>query len=180
MSKKTESSEKLTFRRSFRGYKRKEVEEHIARMEQEYALAAENAQGRIALLTQENEYVNQMLQTLKEENERLAADNEEYRKQLKEQGATVQTLYERIDLLSAEADRLQNSLNDLKRTADSAEPSAAEWKARALTAEETVRRLAEAELRANAERENARHIRLPFGKKSYLDMTLHHKDDIDA
>lgn len=176
MSKTSEQSARLTFRRAFRGYKKREVEEYIARLEQEHAVAAENAQGRIALLTQENEHVAQMLRTLKEENDRLVADNEEYRKQLKDSGATIQTLYERLDLLSAEADRLQNTLEELKRASNASDPSAQDWKERALTAEETVRRLAEAELRANAERENARHIRLPIGKKAYLDMTLH-KDD---
>jgi len=171
MSKTAEQTARMSFRRAFRGYKKREVEEYIARMEQEHAVADENARGRIALLTQENEHVAQMLRTLKEENDRLAADNEEYRKQLKDSGATIQTLYERLDLLSAETDRLQNSLNELKRFANSDDPSATEWKERALTAEETVRRFAEAELRANAERENARHIRLPIGKKAYLDMT---------
>ena len=85
-------------------------------------------------------------------------------------------LYDRLDMLGNETDRLQNLLNEFKKNAVHNEPSAEEWKQRALTAEETVRKMAEAELKANEERESAQHIRLPFGKKAYLDLSLH-KDD---
>lgn len=180
MEKTSENTPRVTFHRAFRGYKKREVEEYLARTEQEYAVALENYQGRIALLTQENEHVAQLLRTLQQEHDRLLSDNEEYRRQLKDSGTTVQSLYERLDLLGEETERLQNALNELKKNAnDRNDPAAREWKERALIAEETIRRMAEAELRANdngAERDNAHHIRLPFGKKAYLDMTVR-KDD---
>ena len=44
------------------------------------------------------------------------------------------------------------------------------------TAEDTVRRFAEAELKENKEYESAQHFRVPIGKKAYLDLTLR-KDD---
>ena len=85
-------------------------------------------------------------------------------------------LYDRLDLIGSETERLQNTLNDMRKSADNRDPSAEEWKQRALTAEDTVRRMAEAEVKANTARENAHHIRMPFGKKAYLDMTFHKND----
>ena len=176
MSKASENTTSATFRRAFRGYKKKNVDEYIARLEQEHAVAEENYQGRIALLVQENEHAAQMLRALQEEKERLLSDCDEYRKQLKDSSSTVQMLYDRLDLLGSETERLQNTVNELKKNAPNTDLSSEDWKQRALTAEETVRRFAEAEMKADAEREHAHHIRLPFGKKAYLDMTLR-KDD---
>lgn len=176
MARASENSPRKIFHRAFRGYKRKEVEEYILRLEQENAATQADQLGRITLLVQENEHAAQMLHALQDEHERLLADNEEYKKQLKESSATVQMLYDRLNQIGSETERLQDALNDFKKNASDHDPTADEWKQRALTAEETVRRLAEAELNANAERENAHHIRLPFGKKAYLDMTLHKND----
>jgi len=176
MAKTSEISNKTFFRRSFRGYKKKDVDEYIARTEQEFQIKEEDHQTRIALLVQENEHAAQMIKALQEEQGRLHDDNVEYKRQLKESKSTIQTLYDRLDILGSETDRLQNSLNEFRKNAIHNEPSAEEWKQRALTAEETIRKMAEAELKANEERENAQHIRLPFGKKAYLDLSLH-KDD---
>lgn len=175
MKKTSENKAHSLFRRTFRGYKKREVEEYIAHIEQERAITEENYQSRIALLVQENEHAAQMLKALQEDKERLLSDAEEYKLQLKTHAETVQTLYERLDLLGMETERLQNTLADLKKKTND-DPTISEWKQRALTAEDTVRRLAEAELQEDRERENSHHIRLPFGKKAYLDLTLC-KDD---
>ncbi len=176
MARASENSTAKKFHRAFRGYKRKEVEEYILHLEQEHAATEADQLGRITLLVQENEHAAQMLRALQEEHERLLADNEEYRKQLKESASTVQMLYDRLDLIGSETERLQNMLNDMKKNASDNDLSAEEWKQRALTAEDTVRRLAEAEVNTNAAREHSHHIRLPFGKKAHLDMTLHKND----
>lgn len=176
MANTLEKTNGIDFRRGFRGYKRKEVEEYISRMMQEHAIADENYRERIALLVRESEQASQLLRTLQEDKERLLSDCDEYKKQLKEQGEIIQTLYERLDLLGSETERLQNTLAEIKRGIDQNAPSAEEWKERALAAEETVRRFAEAELKENKEYENAQHFRVPIGKKAYLDLTLR-KDD---
>ena len=167
---------KPKFRRVLGGYKKKDVNEFIAHAEQEYALIEDNYETRIALLVQENEQAAQTIRIFQEAEARLSSDNEEYRRQLKDSKSMLQTLYARLDVLGQETEQLQDELQRLKRTVNVGEPNEEEWKQRALDAEETVRQLAEAELQANAERENSHHIRLPLGKKLYLDMKLH-KDD---
>lgn len=176
MANKVENSTCVVFRRGFRGYKKREVEEYISRMTQENAIAEENYRERIALLVRESEQAAQLLQTLQADKDRLLSDCDEYKKQLKEQGETIHTLNERLDLLGSETERLQNSLAAFMREIDQNAPSAEEWKERALVAEDTVRRFAEAELKENKEYESAQHFRVPIGKKAYLDLTLR-KDD---
>lgn len=172
MAKTLGNSSNKTFHRAFRGYRKKEVEAYLAQIAQERAIAEADCDGRIALLVQETEHASQMLRNLQEEKESLLAANEEYKKQLKESTATVQMLYDRLDLLGSETEQLQLAFKNLKRSTANNDLSAEEWKQRALTAEETVRRFAAAEVNANAERDRAHHIRLPFGKKAYLNMTF--------
>lgn len=166
----------LAFRRAFRGYKRREVEEYVARLEQERASSEAYYQERVSLLVQESEHTAASLRESQEEQQRLVEDNEEYRRQLKESLETIQTLYERLDLLGMETERLQTSLNELKRKVKPHDPSVEQWKERALVAEDTLRRMAEAEIASDAEPEDARSFRMPLGKKAYLDLTLHKKD----
>ena len=170
------NSSSVVFHRAFRGYKKREVEEYISRMTQEHAIADENYRERIALLMRESEQAAKLLRTLQEDKDRLLSDSDEYKRQLKEQGETIQTLYERLDLLGSETERLQNTLAEIKKSMDQNAPSVEEWKERALAAEETVRRLAEAELKEDKEYDSAQHFRVPIGKKAYLDLTLR-KDD---
>ena len=160
------------FRRVLGGYKKKDVDGFLAQTEQECAIIEDNYEQRIALLVQENEQAAQMIRILQETEARLSSDNEEYRKQLKENKSTLQTLNGRLESLSREAEQLQAELKRLRKTVKVNEPDAEEWKQRALAAEETVRKFAEAEIQANAERENGHHIRVPLGKKSYLDFKL--------
>jgi DivIVA domain-containing protein len=160
---------KPKFRRVLGGYKKKDVDEFLLRTEQECDLFEDNYEKRIALLVQENEQAAQMIRILQENEARLSSDNEEYRKQLKDNKSMLQTLTGRLDSLGKEAEQLQAELKRLRKTVNSGEPDTEEWKQRALSAEETVRKFAEAELQANAERENGHHIRVPLGKKSYLD-----------
>ena len=178
MANKQENSSYIVFHRSFRGYKKKEVDESILRMMQDRAIAEENYKARIELLIQENEQAAQLLQTLQDDKNRLLADNGDCKKRLKEQGETIRTLYERLDLLGAETERLQNMLADMKNSMAQETPSADEWRERALTAEETIRRLAESELKENKEKEyeNEHRFRFPIGKKAYLDLTLRKED----
>ncbi len=178
MAKKTDKARRLSFRRRLWGYKKKDVEEYIGRLEEERAGFEKNNQERIGLLVAENEHAAQIISALQADKDMMLSDQEIYRKQLKEQGETITTLYERLDLLGAETERLQNELNDIKQTGDQNDTTVQAWKQRALTAEETVRRLAQAEIKADREYDNAKHFRFPIGKKAYLDLTLH-KDDID-
>ena len=175
MGKNKENSAYIVFHRRFRGYKKKEVDEYISHMVHERAESEENYRVRIELLMRENEQSAQLVRTLQEDKDRLLADSTEYKRQLKEQGETVQTLYERLDLLGSETERLQNTLAELKKDIGN-DPSADEWKERALKAEEAVRRFAEKELKEEREYDSAQHFRVPFGKKAYLDLTLR-KDD---
>jgi cell division septum initiation protein DivIVA len=108
MASKVENSTCVVFRRGFRGYKKREVEEYISRMTQENAIAEENYRERIALLVRESEQAAQLLQALQADKDRLLSDCDEYKKQLKEQGETIHTLNERLDLLGSETERLQN------------------------------------------------------------------------
>ena len=176
MAKASENSSYVVFHRAFRGYKRREVEEYIARTTQEHAIADEDYRSRIALLVRENEQAAQLLRSMQEDKERLISDSDEYKRQLKEQGETIRTLYERLDLLGSETERLQNTLTEIKKSMDQNAPSVEEWKERALAAEETVRKFAEAELKEDKEYDSAQHFRVPIGKKAYLDLTLR-KDD---
>lgn len=176
MGNTSEKSTRKLFHRGFRGYKKREVEEYIARLTQERAIAEDNYRERIELLVRENEQAAQMLRNMQDDKNRLLSDADEYKKQLKSQGETIETLYERLDLLGSETERLQNALADLKKNLDQNTPSAEDWKQRALTAEETVRRFAENELKEEREHDSAQHFRVPIGKKAYLDLTLR-KDD---
>ena len=171
MEKNNENSAYTVFHRGFRGYKKKEVDEYISHMNDERAQAEENYRARIDLLMRENEQSASLLRSLQEDKERLLSDSDEYKRQLKEQGETIQTLYDRLDLLGEETERLQNILAQIKRERGN-EPTADEWKERAMVAKETVRRLAENELREDMEYDNTQHFRVPFGKKAYLDLTL--------
>ena len=45
-----------------------------------------------------------------------------------------------------------------------------------MIAEETVRRIAENEMKENTEYDSAPHFRVPIGKKAYLDLTLRKND----
>lgn len=176
MADKQENLSYIEFHRSFRGYKKKEVEESILRMMQERAIAEENYRARIELLVQENEQAAKLLQTLQDDKNRLLADNSDCKRQLKEQGETIRNLYERLDLLGAETEQLQNMLADMKKSMAQETPSAEEWRERALTAEETVRRLAEKELKENKEYDTTQHFRFSIGKKAYLDLILRKED----
>jgi chromosome segregation ATPase len=176
MANELKNSTCVVFHRGFRGYKKREVEEYISRITQEHAIADDNYRERIALLVRESEQAAQLLRTLQDDKTRLLSDCDEYKKQLKEQSETISTLYERLDLLGSETERLQNTLAEIKKGIDQTAPSAEEWKERALAAEETVRRLAEAELKENKEKDGSQHFRVPIGKKAYLDLTLR-KDD---
>ena len=178
MAKRSNNPAQPAFRRSFRGYKRKEVDEYILHTEQEYAVKEEDYKTRTTLLVQENEHAAQLIQMLREEQARLIDDNDEYKRQLKDSKSTIQTLYDRLDALGQETEELQAALHRMKKHAVGNDPDVEEWKQRALVAEETVRRMADAEMQAQNERDNTQHIRLPFGKKAHLDLTIHKKETI--
>lgn len=165
MAKVSESKTKLPFRKSFFGYKKRDVKAYIARIEEERAIAEENYLSRITLLVQENEHAAQTLQALQVDRDHLASDNDEYKRQLKDSAETVRILYERLDLLGEETESLQRELTDLKKTANTNDPTIDEWKARALTAEETVRRLAETELQTETEQKIPKRTRFSFWRK---------------
>ena len=74
MANKVENSTCVVFRRGFRGYKKREVEEYISRMTQENAIAEENYRERIALLVRESEQAAQLLQALQADKDRLLSD----------------------------------------------------------------------------------------------------------
>ena len=176
MSNHAENASYQAFRRGFRGYKRKEVDEYISYMMHERTVVEDNYRARIELLVRENEQAANLLRTLQDDKVRLLADNGECKRQLKEQGETIQTLYERLDLLGSEMERLQNKLAELKKSIRDEAPSNEEWRERALAAEETVRHMAENEWKENKAHDGAQHFRVPIGKKAYLDLTFR-KDD---
>ena len=163
------------FHRGFRGYKKKEVDEYLSHVHCEHAAAEENYRTRIELLMRENEQSAQLLRVLQEDKERLLSDSNEYKKQLKEQGETIRTLYERLDLLGEETERLQNALSQMKKDLGN-DTATSEWRERAMIAEETVRRIAENEMKENTEYDSTQHFRVPIGKKAYLDLTLRKND----
>lgn len=169
MAKASEPKKKFPFRRSLFGYKKRDVTEYVTRMKQEHATAEANYRERIALLVQESEHAAQALQALQVDRDHLVSDNNEYKRQLKDSAETVRVLYERLDLLGEETESLQRELSDLKKTVNLNDPTLDEWKARALTAEETVRRLAESELRIETERKIPKPSRFAFWKKSTSD-----------
>ena len=177
MANKQENSSYVVFHRAFRGYKKKEVEESIARMIQERAVAEENYQTRIDLLVRENGQAAKLLQLLQDDKDRLLADNGDCKRQLKEQGETIRALYERLDVLGTETERLQNTLAEMKKNVAQETPSAEEWKERALIAEETIRRFAENELKESQENDNSHHFHFSIGKKAHLDLILRKKEN---